>query len=42
LTDGSQCLQLRKMFWSLLNIHALQSNANGARGYNDDPVAILS
>jgi hypothetical protein len=29
------------MFWSLINIHPPQTNANGAGRHNDDPMAIL-
>ena len=41
LTNGSQGLNLRKVFRSALHVHVAQSDANGARGYNDYAMSIF-
>lgn len=41
LSNGSQGLDLRKMFRSAFHVHVTQSNANGSRGYNDYAMSIF-
>lgn len=41
LSNGSQGLDLRKMFRSAFQVHMAQSNTNGTRGYNDYAMSIF-
>lgn len=41
LTDGGQGLELSEVLGATLNVHAAETNSDGARGDNDDTVAFL-
>jgi hypothetical protein len=40
LSNGRERLYLGEVFWSSGQVHAPQSYANGARGYDDDAMAV--
>ena len=42
LAHCRECLNLREMFWSSLHVELAQGHADGARGAEDDAVAIAT